>query len=73
MDFEKKLSELEGLVGQMEKGELSLEESLKAFEKGVKLSRECQKQLDQAEQKVEKLLSVDADGSAKTEPFEAGE
>lgn len=71
MDFEKKLNRLEEIVGKMENGELSLDESLKMFEEGVKLSRECNSQLAQAEQKVKVLLSVDENGNAKTEDFKA--
>lgn len=55
IDFENKLSQLEVLVGEMEKGSLSLEESLKAFEDGIKITRECQQALKDAEQKVEML------------------
>lgn len=73
MDFEKKLSRLEEIVGKMESGELSLEDSLKFFEEGVKLSRECNTQLSQAEQKVKMLLSVDASGQATTEDFQVKE
>jgi exodeoxyribonuclease VII small subunit len=54
--FEKSLQELEELVEKMEQGELSLEESLQHFEKGVQLSRNCQKALKEAEQKVEILM-----------------
>jgi len=54
--FEKALEELNQLVDKMEQGGLSLEESLKAFEKGVSLTRQCQKSLKDAEQKVEILL-----------------
>jgi len=57
-DFEQALQDLEGLVGAMEEGELSLEDSLQAFEKGIKLTRECQSALKQAEQKVQVLISV---------------
>ena len=53
--FEKKLSELESIIQQMEQGSLSLDASLKAFEKGVRLSRECHKTLATAEQKVQIL------------------
>ena len=49
MDFEKKLNRLEEIVGKMENGDLSLDDSLKMFEEGVKLSRECNSQLAQAE------------------------
>lgn len=51
-DFEKTLSELENLVKQMEQGDITLEESLKHFERGISLTRACQKALADAEQKV---------------------
>lgn len=70
MDFEKKLARLEEIVTKMEGGDLTLEDSLKFFEEGVKLSRECNTQLAQAEQKVKLLLSVDASGQAATEDFQ---
>lgn len=54
--FEENLGELDNLVTQLESNQLSLEEALKAFEKGVKLSQECQSVLTQAEQKVQILL-----------------
>lgn len=73
MDFEKKLTRLEEIVAKMESGDLSLEDSLKFFEEGVKLSRECNTQLTQAEQKVKTLLAVDAAGVAKTEDFQIRE
>lgn len=69
MDFEKNLSRLEEIVSKMEKGELSLDESLKLFEEGVKLSRECGAQLSEAESKVKVLMSVDANGKAVTKDF----
>lgn len=56
IDFETSLAQLEQLVTAMESGEMSLEESLKSFEQGVKLTRECQQALQEAEQKVELLL-----------------
>jgi exodeoxyribonuclease VII small subunit len=55
-DFEQNLSELESLVERMERGEISLEESLKNFEKGIALTRVCQKALQDAERKVQILL-----------------
>lgn len=70
MDFEKKLTRLEEIVSKMEGGELSLDDSLKLFEEGVKLSRECNTQLVQAEQKVKTLLAVDAQGKPVTENFQ---
>lgn len=69
MDFEKKLARLEEIVQKMEKGELSLEDSLKFFEEGVKLSKDCQIQLTDAEKKVRLLLAVDEQGNATTVPF----
>lgn len=59
-DFEAALANLEALVEAMEEGELSLEESLKAFEQGIRLTRECQQALDQAEQKVQLLVKTGA-------------
>ncbi len=56
IDFEKSLRELENLVERMEKGELSLEDSLKHFEQGVKLVSSCQSALLAADHKVEKLI-----------------
>ncbi len=60
--FETSLKELEKIVRGLEEGDLSLEESLKLFEDGVKLSRECQERLNQAERRIEVLLK-DGDGN----------
>jgi exodeoxyribonuclease VII small subunit len=54
--FETKLAELNTIVEKMEQPEVGLEESLKLYEKGIALTRECQKIIDQAEQKIAKLL-----------------
>lgn len=67
-DFEKSLEELESLVEQMESGELSLDESLKQFKRGVELTRHCQGVLEKAQQTVEKLMDP-ADESTAV-PFE---
>ena len=56
-NFEKSLAELEDIVATLEQGDISLEDSLSAFEKGVKLSNDCQKALKSAEQKVSKLVA----------------
>lgn len=56
LDFEESLKQLEEIVNKMEQGQLSLEESLGAFEQGIKLTRQCQSTLKQAEQRVAKLL-----------------
>lgn len=69
MDFEKKLRRLEEIVVKMERGDLALEDSLKLFEEGVKLSRECHVQLNEAEAKVKILVSQSADGKSVTEDF----
>jgi exodeoxyribonuclease VII small subunit len=66
--FEKSLEALEAIVESLEEGDLTLEASLKQFEKGITLSRECQKALTQAKLKVEKLIEK-ADGELDTEPF----
>ncbi|TGN38165.1 exodeoxyribonuclease VII small subunit [Marinobacter confluentis] len=67
-DFEKSLDELEKLVNDLERGELSLEQSLTAFERGVKLTRECQQALKTAEQRVDQLVE-NSDGTLETRPF----
>ena len=70
-DFEKSLEELEGLVERMEHGDLTLEESLKDFERGIELTRACQKALQEAEQRVRQL--VEKDDGERLDPFETGE
>ena len=69
-DFEKSLEELEKLVRALEQGELPLEQSLAAFERGVKLTRECQSALKSAEQRVEQLVQ-NSDGSLASRAFSA--
>jgi exodeoxyribonuclease VII small subunit len=71
MAFEKKLKRLEEIVEKMEEGEISLDDSLKLFEEGVKLSRDCSKELTEAEKKVKVLLNVDENNKAITEDFRA--
>jgi len=68
LDFEKSLAELQALVERLESGELSLEDSLGAFEQGVALTRDCQQALSQAEQKVQMLL--ERNGEPLVQPFE---
>ena len=67
--FEESLKKLEGIVDQLEKGDMSLEDSLKLFEEGVGLSAACKKELEAAEGKVQ-ILIKQRDGSLKTEPFQ---
>ena len=68
--FEESLKKLETIVDQLEKGDLSLEDSLKLFEEGVGLSAVCKQELDAAEGKVQ-LLIKQRDGSLKAEAFPA--
>jgi exodeoxyribonuclease VII small subunit len=68
-DFERSLTRLEEVVRKLESPQLSLDEAMKLFEEGVGLSRECQKQLEEAEGRVEILLKK-ADGKMAAEPFE---
>jgi exodeoxyribonuclease VII small subunit len=68
--FETSLKKLEEIVHRLEGGSLSLEDSLKAFEEGVKHSSFCAKKLDEAERRVEVLLKR-KDGTFAREPFEA--
>lgn len=67
--FESSLKKLEEIVKRLENGSLSLEDSLKAFEEGVKHAAFCSGKLDDAERRVEILLKQ-KDGSLKREPFE---
>lgn len=66
--FEEALQKLEAIVAQMEEGDLPLEETLKAFEEGVRLARFCASKLDEAERKVEKLMRDQA-GKLQTTSF----
>ena len=67
--FESSLDELEKIVGQLEDGDMPLEKSLKLFEDGVKLSRECRERLIEAERRIEILLK-DADGNPSLKELE---
>lgn len=71
LDFEKSMQELEKLVNALEKGDLSLEQSLEAFEAGVKLTRECQEKLSAAEHKVQ--LLTEEQGQLLASDFEGEE
>ena len=66
--FEESLKRLEKIVEQLEHGELPLEESIKLFEEGTRLSAECKDYMEQAEGKVQ-ILIKQRDGSMKAEPF----
>ena len=67
--FEASLEQLELIVRELEQGELPLERSLELFEQGVKLSRECQERLNQAERRIEVLMR-DNQGRPAVRPFD---
>ena len=69
-NFESSLEQLERIVRELEQGELTLEKSLELFEQGVKLSRECQDRLNQAERRIEVLMR-DNQGRPTIKPFES--
>ncbi len=66
--FEDSLKQLETIVGRLERGDLALEESIKLFEEGMRLSNECKDQLEKAEGKVQVLIRQ-RDGSLEPQPF----
>jgi len=70
--FEPALARLEEIVQELEQGDLPLEQSLKLFEEGTKLSRICNTRLEEAERKVE-ILIKDKEGKLKAQPFEERE
>ena len=72
-DFETALAELERIVQQLESGSLGLEPSLARFEHGISLLRRCYETLETAEQRIEMLTGMDADGNPRTAPFPAVE
>jgi len=65
--LEASMKRLEAIVSDLEKGEHSLEESLKRFEEGLTLGKECRKILDQAELRVKRLIGIDENGELETE------
>ena len=72
MKFEEAMKRLDEIVAKMEGGELTLDESLKLFEEGIRLTRALNKELEEAERKVE-VLTKDESGRLKAEPFEGKE
>ncbi|MBF0358100.1 MAG: exodeoxyribonuclease VII small subunit [Magnetococcales bacterium] len=60
LSFEESLNQLEGIVQRLERGDLPLEDGLKAFEEGIKLSKGCQAKLDSCEKRIEELTASDA-------------
>ncbi len=67
--FEVAFEQLQQTVKRLESGELSLEQSLKSFEEGVRLTRICQEHLSAAEQRIDLLTRVSPDGRVETQPF----
>jgi len=72
INFEQSLKQLETLVESLETGNLNLDESLKSFEKGIKITRDCQSALSDAEQRV-RILTSDSDDEVQTDDFFAEE
>jgi len=72
INFEQSLKQLETLVESLETGNLNLEESLKSFEKGIKITRDCQTALNEAEQRVQ-ILTNSPNGGAETVDFIDGD
>ena len=68
--FEEMLERLKTTVERLESGQLSLEDSLRVYEEGVRLHRECAERLDAADRRIERLLDGDAGGVPRTAPFE---
>ncbi len=70
LSFEEALGELETIVRSLETGEAALENSITAYERGIKLKTHCEKKLRDAQAKIEKI-SIQADGSVSTQPLDA--
>ena len=68
--FEEALAELEGIVGELESGDLPLSDSIQKYELGVKLLKQCHVSLDQVQRRIELLKQVDKEGQAATVPFD---
>lgn len=71
LTFEAALERLQGIVRDLEEGKLGLQQSLTKFEEGIGLLRDCHQTLEQAEQRIEILIGIDANGEASTRPFDA--
>ncbi len=69
--FEEQMESLEKIVGELEKGELNLDDSVAKFEEGIKISKECNKILEEAEKKI--TILINEDGELKEEKFETEE
>lgn len=69
LSFEDALSELETIVSALESGKAPLEDSIQSYERGMALKQHCEKKLNAAQEKIEKI-TINPDGSASTEPFD---
>lgn len=69
--FEEQMEELEKIVGELEKGDLNLDDSVTKFEEGIKISKECNKILEEAEKKI--TILINKDGEIKEENFKSKE
>jgi exodeoxyribonuclease VII small subunit len=72
MSFEESLTELEGIVRNLETGKSALEESITAYERGMELKKHCEKKLRDAQAKIEKII-VGKDGALSTKPLDTDE
>ena len=68
LNFEQALAELEKIVGALEGGKAPLEESINSYERGIKIKQHCEKMLNAAQEKIEKI-TITPDGAVTTEPF----
>ena len=73
ISFEQSFTELQEIVARMEAGDLTLGDSLKSYETGIKRLKECYAALNDAEQKIRQLAEIDADGNLKTTSFETSD
>jgi len=73
LSFEDALRELEGIVRQLEGGEVALEDSISLYEKGEKLRQHCQKRLDAAQARIERIVAGPDGAAIGTQPFDAAE
>ncbi len=69
--FEEQMEDLEKIVGELEKGDLNLDDSVTKFEEGIKISKECSKTLEEAQKKITML--IDNNGEVKEEKFKTEE
>ncbi|MEM8833190.1 MAG: exodeoxyribonuclease VII small subunit [Pseudomonadota bacterium] len=69
LSFEEALSELDKIVATLESGKAPLEESISVYERGMMLKKHCEKKLNDAQEKIEKI-TIQPDGAVKTEPFD---